>query len=61
MTTMAMLEDIVAQLGVTMKELAETHKETERSMAKSREEAERAMAKSREETERAMVRRTVLW
>ena len=56
MTTMAMLEDIVAQLGVTMKELAETHKETERSMAKSREEAERAMAKSREETERAMVK-----
>jgi len=67
MTTMAMLEDIVAQLGVTMKELAETHKETERSMARSREEteramvkireeAERSMAKSREETERAMVK-----
>jgi hypothetical protein len=36
MTTMATLEDIVAQLGVTMvetrKEMAETHKETERLM-----------------------------
>jgi len=56
MTTMETLEDIVAQLGVTMKELAETHKETERAMAKSREETERAMAKSREETERAMAK-----
>lgn len=56
MTTTAVLEDIVAQLGVTMKELAETHKETERSMAKSREETERAMAKSREEAERAIAK-----
>jgi hypothetical protein len=67
MTTMVMLEDIVAQLGVTMKELAEAHKETERSMvrireetaramAKSHKEMERSMAKSREETERAMVK-----
>jgi hypothetical protein len=54
-----MLEDIVAQLGVTMKELAEAHKETERTMAKSCEEMERSMAKSRErheEMERSMAK-----
>jgi len=56
MATTAMLEDIVAQLGVTMRELAETHKETERSMAKSREETERAMVKIREEAERSMAK-----
>ena len=32
MTSMAMLEDIVAQIGVSMKELTEQQKKTERAL-----------------------------
>jgi hypothetical protein len=58
---MARLEDVMTQLGVTMRELAAAHKETERviaendrKLAENRAELERKLAENRAELERKL-------
>jgi len=60
MTSMAMLEDIVAQIGVSMKELAEQQKRTDRALeglAEEHKKTERSLeslAEERKNTERSV-------
>ena len=54
MTGMAVLEDIVAQIGTKMLELAESHKETERILKEQTAETERVLKEQTAETERVL-------
>jgi len=54
MTSMTVLEDIVARIGIKMEELAESHKETERFLKDQTAETERVLKEQNAEMDRVL-------